>query len=99
MYLTIVGLTPVPEFADRHIDAQVLIDVLWAVAGPGRRVEHISARTGPRHLDVGVYSSADSQDDADRNAHELVERAAATVPLLRGWAVRPPPADRSADGA
>jgi hypothetical protein len=90
VYLTIVGLALDPEIADQRLDAHVLVDVLWTVASPGDLVEHISARTGPRQLDVGVYLSADSQTGADRAAHDLLERATSIVPLLRGWDIRPP---------
>lgn len=90
MYLTIVGLALHPEAADQHLDAQLLIDVLWAVASPDGLVEHISARTGPRQLDVGLYLGADSQADADRTAHDLLRHATSTVPLLRGWDIRRP---------
>ena len=91
MYLTIVGLALDPEIADRHVDAQMLVDALWAVADPDGRVEHISAKSWSGQADVGVYAQADSQADADQAAHELLRHAVSTVPLLRGWAIRPPP--------
>jgi hypothetical protein len=100
VYLTIVGLALSAEIPARYLDPQVLVDVLWTVAGSAGRVEHISAKSGAGRVDVGVYARADSQAGADRSAYELLECATSTVPLLRGWAIRPPPVTgRAAHGA
>jgi len=85
-----VRLAPSSEVADRRLDAELLVDVLWAVAGPRCRVEHISASAGRGQMDVGVYVQADSQIAADRTVRELLAHATLTVPLLRGWDIRPP---------
>jgi hypothetical protein len=97
VYLAIVGLVAGPDDAGRQLDAQLLIDALWAAAGRGGPFEHISAVTGPGVLDAGFYVRADSQEAADRMARDLLEHAASTAALLRGWRIRPPPGGRRAE--
>lgn len=70
--------TPSPE---------TVVDVLWAVAEPDDRLEHVRARSGPRpgivdlamfHCGIGPVSSRDL-------ALRLSRRALATAPSLSGW--------------
>lgn len=97
MYLAIIGLVLDPEPAERQLDAQLLIDALWAGADRDGPIEHISAVTSPGNVDVGFYIRAESQDQAEQMARGLLEHATSTVPLLRGWRIRPPPGDRNSN--
>lgn len=92
MYLAVLSLGAGPEIADQTLDPELLVDVLWAIADPADRIDHISTLSGPGRANVGCYLRADTQSDAERRARTLLERATATAPLLRGWHVQPPPA-------
>lgn len=102
MYLAVVVVVADPRIADGRLDAQTLVDVLWALARPADRIEHISAATSDREAGIGLYVQADSQASAERRALALLERATATAHLLRGWYIPPPPPSppcgESADG-
>lgn len=89
MYLVIISLVPDPTAAAPHLDVNVLIDLLWAVADPADAIEHIAARTGPGTADIGLYLRAPSSGAAERRAHDLLERVTRTAPVLRGWHIRP----------
>jgi hypothetical protein len=89
VYLAIISIAPDPPAGIPHLDVHVLIDLLWTVADPGDAVEHIAARTVPGSIDVGLYLRVPSADAAERTAHALLERATRTVPVLRGWHIRP----------
>jgi hypothetical protein len=91
VYLAIVVVAPDPHIVDSRLDAQTLVDVLWALAQPADRIEHISAATSDREARIGLYVQADSQATAERRALALLERATATAHLLRGWCIPPPP--------
>jgi hypothetical protein len=93
VHLAIVVLVPATDAADRRLDPHLLIDALWAAADPTETVEHISALMTAGGLHVGLYLRAENSAAADRLAHELLERATATLPLLHGWRVRPPTGD------
>lgn len=91
MHLAIITLAAHPLTADRSLDTQVLIDALWAMAQPSDGIEHISAKTGTRHAQIGLYLLADSQANAERRAYAVLERAIASARLLHGWHISPPP--------
>lgn len=97
MYLAIIGLVLDSGLPEQQLDAQLLIDALWAGADRDGPVEHISAVTGPGDVDVGFYIRAGSQAEAEQMARDLLEHATLTVPLLRGWRIRPPPGDRNSN--
>jgi len=85
MRLTLFTLTS-PGHPHSRLSAPVIVDVLWAAAAPGDRIEHISARSAPRHIDIGIYTRRTPEQDPDPPAAEgVVRRALASAPLLRGW--------------
>ena len=88
MYLTITSIASKPHAARKRLDAQLLVDALWARAGQSGQVEHIATRTADGFADVGLYLRADSPAAADRIARDLLERVTRTAPILHGWYVR-----------
>ena len=90
MYLAFLNLDPGPEIAGQTLDPELLVDVLWAVADPADRIDHISVLVQLGQANVGLFMRADHQADADRRARIMLQRATANAPLLRGWRIQPP---------
>ncbi|MFJ9343027.1 hypothetical protein ACIRP0_27575 [Streptomyces sp. NPDC101733] len=90
MHLTMaaIALTATPQAPHRHIDANVLTDVLWACAHPADRPEHLTALTEDGRAELVVYVLADSEQAARTAALHGVRRALDTCPLLSGWTAR-----------
>lgn len=83
-----VELTAGPLAPHRHLDGDVLADVLWACAEPADLPQHVSVRTSPGRADLVLYALADSATTARSAALRSARRAVATSPLLSGWTVR-----------
>ncbi|UNO41650.1 hypothetical protein [Streptomyces sp. MST-110588] len=86
MRLTLITLTGTGHPPPHGLQAPLLVDLLWAAATPADRVEHVSARAGPGHIDLGVYTRAPYGESA-RAAVAVVRRALALNSSLRGWAL------------
>ncbi|MBR7825730.1 hypothetical protein KDK95_05375 [Actinospica sp. MGRD01-02] len=85
MYLAIVTLVPGSGTDDIDINAQMLVDLLWAGALTTDRIEHISAAAFPDRIEFGIFLHAGDQLHADRLARSISDRACRTAPLLRGF--------------
>lgn len=60
-------------------------DLLWRERGASEHIEHIRVRAGPDHLDIVVYTSADTRAASDTAARSLINRTLASTPELRLW--------------
>jgi hypothetical protein len=58
-----------------QLDGHVVVDILWAAARPAHRIEHISVFTGPACLHIGISLIAADRRNAERVAHDLLDRA------------------------
>ncbi|NUP46659.1 MAG: hypothetical protein HOW97_05010 [Catenulispora sp.] len=73
------------------LNPEIVVDVLWAVAKPGDRLEHVRARSGPAPdvVDLAMFHAGSGPVPARDLALRLSRRALATAPLLSGWVVAP----------
>ena len=95
MDMALIRLTP-PDAGTRHqiISPQLAVDILWAAVLPGDRLEHITARAGPRPSDIDLAlfhrtrsESEQATDVPDHPALRLCRRAIQRSPALTGWNV------------
>lgn len=66
---------------------ETVVDVLWAVAKPDDRLEHVRARSGPRPdtVDLAMFHGGAGPVPSRDLALRLSRRALATAPALSGW--------------
>lgn len=101
MDLVPVRLVAGAEARNRLLSPETLVDVLWAAALPGDRLEHVRARPGPLpgtldavlfHIPAGESAHGSTTEAALR----LCRRALRAAPSLTGWSVAPLDADTEA---
>lgn len=83
MRLTRVTITPRGQAAPA-IDTVLLVDAIWAGVLAADRVEHITARSGPDRIEIGVFTLPAADAAA---ARQVVERALRRSPPLRQWTI------------
>ncbi|MFE5584081.1 hypothetical protein [Kitasatospora sp. NPDC056531] len=94
MELTLIALTPADPVAVRLPDRRRIIDLLWAAAGPGERLEHVSAQVGPQDIRLGLFTVATPELTAGAAALAICRRALAISPPLSGWRIAGEPSLR-----
>ncbi|MFI6843207.1 hypothetical protein OG535_10435 [Kitasatospora sp. NBC_00085] len=76
---------------DRHLlteaDAHVLKDVLWAHADPCGGLEHVQSRAGRDSIDLVVFTSGGSGDDAPAHSLAMCSAALSCSPAFQSWRV------------
>ncbi|ACU73907.1 hypothetical protein Caci_5047 [Catenulispora acidiphila DSM 44928] len=87
MELVLVRLTA-PATVPPPVSPEAVVDILWSVAVPDDRLEHVRARHGPRPeaVDLGVFVRTDATS-AEEAATSLCRRAIATAPSLSDWSI------------
>ncbi|SDZ35341.1 hypothetical protein SAMN05421504_113101 [Amycolatopsis xylanica] len=73
----------------RHHDmtADVVVDLLWALAEPDSGLEHVRAATSPGRVDVILFSIAENALSAAEAGARLCELATTTAPQFEGWRI------------
>ncbi|WP_034262634.1 hypothetical protein [Actinospica robiniae] len=84
MRLSLITLYPPANAAGPGPSAAVVVDLLWVVALPQDKVEHISVRAAPERIQVGVFTTLPDREAA-LAAVGLAARACACSALLSGW--------------
>jgi hypothetical protein len=79
-----------PDRGSSNLDAQAVVDILWAVARPPDRIEHIVARLHPPHLHIGIYTIGTGPAEAYRRGLGLIRRAIESSPMLCAYRVALP---------
>lgn len=87
MRTIVIVLTAPAKSAPPTISAEIVVDLLWAAALPGDRVEHIHARAGPDGFDVLFYHLGTDQIAATENIVRLCCRAVSGTGELSMWTV------------
>ncbi|MFJ9939525.1 hypothetical protein [Streptomyces erythrochromogenes] len=94
MELTLVSLVPpgsgpgnVPETGSGSgpADDGRLLRLLWGAARPGERLEHISMRSGPHGVDLGLFTVATPGTSAAEAALAICRRVLALPSPFHGW--------------
>jgi hypothetical protein len=89
MDLILIRLAATPAARQPDLSPEIVVDVLWANALPGDRLEHVRARQGSAagSIDLVLFHRTAEQTgrDADEPALHLCLRAIGTAPALSGW--------------
>ncbi|MEU6297788.1 hypothetical protein [Streptomyces erythrochromogenes] len=86
MELTLVSLVPPgPGPGPGPADERRLLRLLWGAARPGERLEHISVRSGPHGVDLGLFTVATPGTTAAGAALAICRRALAPPSAFHGW--------------
>ncbi|MFI9362325.1 hypothetical protein ACIG5E_14920 [Kitasatospora sp. NPDC053057] len=94
MELTHIALTPADPVAVRPPDRRQIIDLLWAAAAPGERLEHVSVQVRPHGIRLGMFTVATPGLTARAAALAICRRALAISPPLSGWRIAGDPSLR-----
>ncbi|MEW2416744.1 hypothetical protein AB0953_23870 [Streptomyces sp. NPDC046866] len=84
MELTLISLVP-PGPRPGPADDGLLLRLLRAAARPGERLEHISVRSGPHGVDLGLFTVATPAATAAEAALAICRRALAPPSPFQGW--------------
>ncbi|MGN5385930.1 hypothetical protein [Streptomyces sp. JL7001] len=86
MELTLVSLVPPgPGPGPGPADDGRLLRLLWGAARPGERLEHISVRSGPHGVDLGLFTVATPGTTAAEAALAICRRTLAPPSPFHGW--------------
>ncbi|MFH8385945.1 hypothetical protein ACH4E7_34345 [Kitasatospora sp. NPDC018058] len=94
MELTLIALTAADPVAVRPPDRRHIIDLLWAAAAPGERLEHVSVQARPHDIRLGMFTVATPGLTARAAALAICRRALAISPPLSGWRIAGEPSLR-----
>jgi hypothetical protein len=90
--MVLIRLTPPGAGVVHPVSPDTVLDILWAAALPGDRLEHIRARPGPRAPDLDLVlfhrSRPTTEPEPATTAHtslQLCRRAIQSSPTLSGW--------------
>ena len=83
--MALVTMTATGNRAD--VDANLVADLLWALAEPGHRLEHVHAKAGPGRADLVLFHLAADATAGVTAGERLCRLAVSTSPHLRGWRV------------
>ncbi|MFE9928593.1 hypothetical protein [Streptomyces sp. NPDC005533] len=84
MELTLVSLVP-PGPGPGPTDDGRLLRLLWGAARPEERLEHISVRSGPYGVDLGLFTVATPAATAAEAALAICLRVLAPPSPFHGW--------------
>jgi hypothetical protein len=87
MQLSRVTLIAPEQARPPAVRPALVVDLVWAAAGPADRVEHVAALGGPGLVEIGIFAQAESPEEAQLSACLLVRRVLHMAPLLGGWRV------------
>ncbi|MEW2585203.1 hypothetical protein [Streptomyces virginiae] len=86
MELTLVSLVPPGTGpGPGPADGGRLLRLLWGAARPEERLEHISVRSGPHGVDLGLFTVATPATTAAETALAICRRALAPPSPFHGW--------------
>jgi hypothetical protein len=98
--LTLVSLVPPgPRPDPAPADDGRLLELLWGAARPAERLEHISVRSGPHGVDLGLFTVATPGTTAAEAALAICRRALATPSPFHGWHLAAGPTGLARPGA
>ncbi|MFD9368373.1 hypothetical protein ACFWA6_11785 [Streptomyces sp. NPDC060020] len=84
MELTLVSLVP-PGPGPGPTDDGRLLRLLWGAARLEERLEHISVRSGPHRVDLGLFTVATPGTTAAEAALAICRRVLAPPSPFHGW--------------
>ncbi|MFE0579221.1 hypothetical protein [Streptomyces sp. NPDC058874] len=102
MELTLVSLVPpvtVTGPGPGPADDGRLLRLLWGAARPAERLEHISVRSGPHGVDLGLFTVATPETTAAEAALAICRRALAPPSPFHGWHLAAGPTGLARPGA
>lgn len=80
------------EAATRHwLQPQIVVDILWAMATPADRLEHLHSKSISNRIDLTLFHRTTNPTEAQAAAVRLCQRALEHSPSLQGWALYEPP--------
>lgn len=82
-----VALDATRESVFPDIDADVVADLLWALAEPENRLEHVHAISAKGRVELVFFHLVTDPGQAADASERLCRLAIATSPRLRGWRV------------
>lgn len=86
MWLTRITVTA--AIGSAAVDcAELLVDAIWAVARPEDGLEHLSVRSGPKEIFIGLFARPDGDLSSEDAVLRLMERATELSPPFRDWNV------------
>ncbi|MFJ3855581.1 hypothetical protein ACIPRL_05105 [Streptomyces sp. NPDC090085] len=93
MELTLVTLVPAdPSAGHLPPDDALLLGLLRSAARPEERLEHISVRSGPYGVDLGLFTVATPGRSAREAAIAVCRRALVAPSPFHGWLIATGPA-------
>nr|WP_157528726.1 hypothetical protein [Kibdelosporangium sp. MJ126-NF4]CEL20151.1 hypothetical protein [Kibdelosporangium sp. MJ126-NF4] len=85
--MALVTMTATRRSARADIDANLVADLLWALAEPSHHLEHVHAKSVPGRVDLVLFHLTADAPAAATAARQLCRLAVSTSPRLRGWQV------------
>ena len=90
--MVLIRLTPPGAGAVHPVSPDTAVDILWAAALPGDRLEHIRARPGPHAPDIDLAlfhrsrpATKPEPESTEHTSLRLCRRAIQRSPTLTGW--------------
>ncbi|MER7584684.1 hypothetical protein [Kitasatospora sp. NPDC097691] len=87
MHIVRLTLTSPDRRPPTAADAHVLKDVLWAHADPFGGLEHVQSRARQDSIDLVVFTSGGSGDNAPALSLAICSAAIARSPAFQSWHV------------
>ncbi|MEU9046533.1 MULTISPECIES: hypothetical protein [unclassified Kitasatospora] len=87
MHIVHLTLTSSDRRPPTAADAHVLKDVLWAHADPFGGLEHVQSRARQDSIDLVLFTSGGSGDNAPAHALAMCSAALSRSPAFRSWRV------------
>ncbi|MFD4410130.1 hypothetical protein ACFVXW_34910 [Streptomyces sp. NPDC058251] len=69
----------------RHLEPDVISDILWSAANPGDGLEHICAKSGFQEVSLVLFHRAARASDAVAATARICRAALDQSPALAGW--------------
>ncbi|WP_404954763.1 hypothetical protein [Streptomyces sp. 147326] len=91
LVMTLLFLSAPPDHPVRLVDRHLVTDVIWAVAVPADRLEHVYTRSAEGRLDIALFLLAAGAEEADSVGDRIMRRALTGAPVLAGWRADPVP--------
>ncbi|MEU4120270.1 hypothetical protein AB0F71_37945 [Kitasatospora sp. NPDC028055] len=85
MHIVRLTLTSPDPRPPTGADAHVLKDVLWAHADPCGGLEHVQSRVRQDSIDLIIFTSGGSGDNAPAHSLAICSAALSRSPVFRSW--------------
>jgi hypothetical protein len=85
--MTVVTFARIREDANWPINCALLHDVIWALATSDAGLENVRVSGRKEKLDVALFCTAWTAEDARSKSIALCQNVCAVSPLLRGWGI------------